>query len=75
VINSKFEVNTKQGELLIAGWQKLYSFANFSRWGGLCDFQMCAMCVRFPNCPEGQESCGNNYFFLAPNFNQLDNIL
>jgi len=54
-------------------WQKLHSFANFGLWVGLCDLQMCAMCVGFPNCPEGQKRVGKTkssskqslFFFLG----------
>src|SRR5690554_5682088 len=41
--------------MLLCGMEKLHSFPNFGLWVGLCDLQMCAMCVGFPNCPEGQK--------------------
>jgi hypothetical protein len=56
------------------GRQKVHSFANFGLWVSPWDLQMCAMCVGFPNCPEGQKRAGKNYFFLAPTFNQRANI-
>jgi len=59
-------------------WQKLHSFANFGLCFGMWDLQMCAMCVGFPNCPEGQKRVGKtkssskrSFFFIVLVFSQF----
>jgi hypothetical protein len=47
---------------------RLHSFANFGLWVSLCDLQMCAMCVGFPNCPEGQKREGKTKSFRSSHF-------
>ena len=59
-------------------WWRLHSFANFGLWVGLCDLQMCAMCVGFLNCPEGQKcvkktksSLKQSLFYIGLVFSQF----
>ncbi len=52
----------------------MHSFANFGLRGGLCDLQMCAMCVGFPNCPEGQKWVGKNKIISVSQFTSCISI-
>lgn len=42
--------------------RELQFFANFGLWDGLCDLQICAMCVGFPDCSKGRKRADKNNF-------------
>jgi len=50
---------------------KLHSFANFGVWVGVCDLQMCAMYVGYPNCTKGRRARAKTNFFLCTNIQSM----